>query len=157
MQGAARLCKLGTSSAKRVPNVTGLLVCVQKSRVNAAPPLPALPKGVRPTLTGTCTRSCPPCAAPSSEAGLKTSRTEAAIKDLENELQNAGAAGPADDSNLQLAALQSEIDGAYAQFFSVGRVELGDSSSRVFEDVSEAEMQRLGREEPQVSLICLLL
>jgi hypothetical protein len=88
---------------------------------------------------------------------MKTSRTEAAIKDLENELQNAGAAGPADDSNLQLAALQSEIDGAYAQFFSVGRVELGDSSSRVFEDVSEAEMQRLGREEPQVSLICLLL
>jgi hypothetical protein len=90
---------------------------------------------------------------------LDTSRSEVTINDLERELRALGSAGPGDVLKAQLKGLQSDIDGAYGQFFDVGDVELEDGSRRLFEHVSETELQRLGREEPKVSVSafrCLL-
>lgn len=87
------------------------------------------------------------------------SRTEQLIADLESELQAESSGGEEDAdvvaaAEAQLQQLNNEVDQAYQQYFRVGEVVLQDGSARHFDGVSEAEMQQLGRTEPQVRRTC---
>ena len=105
------------------------------------------------------------CLRPSTPRAIKkpdadsVSRSERVTRDIELDLERLEAAALSEeeeDGPSELEALEEAIDSAYCAFFAVGKLELDDGTTRVFDAVDEAEMQRLGRQEPQVCLLALL-
>lgn len=93
----------------------------------------------------------PPRAIKKPDVDSSLSRSERVTRDIELDLERLEAVTLSDAEPSELEQLDEAINRAYSDFFAVGELQLDDGTSRVFDAVDEREMQRLGRQEPQVS------